>query len=98
MAREEAAYLWLARCAEKQRFYQFALDLAVHRARAVPGDQHVELAARALIGFGEVRDAAELLDKVLVKFPNDGNLLVTAAKARCRLRNYSLQSFGLRRL
>lgn len=83
------AYLALARCAEKQKYYGFMLALGTAYARANKKDPHYELLVRAALGYGMNDLALETINKALKEFPTDANLLLTAAKVHCRMRNWA---------
>ncbi|MFO0594578.1 MAG: hypothetical protein U0228_04720 [Myxococcaceae bacterium] len=85
---DAAAYLALARCAEKQKYYVLEADLAALIAKADKKNPHLELFVRALLGLGANDDAIELLNKALEGFPDDPDLHLSGAKAYCRIRNW----------
>ena len=65
------------------------LTLGTHYAKANEAAPHFELLVRAALGFGEHELARQTVEKALTMFPNDANLLVTAAKVHCRMRNWA---------
>jgi hypothetical protein len=82
------SYLWLARCAEKQRYFVFMADLGKLMAQADAENGHLELLGRAVLGLGATGAAVELLDKAAKRFPKDADIALTQAKARCRARDW----------
>lgn len=82
------AYVTLARCAEKEKFFVLMVNLAELITKAAPKDPHPELWARALLGLGLNKDAWELIEKATEQFPNDADLALAAAKAKCRSREW----------
>jgi hypothetical protein len=82
------AYLALARCAEKQKYWGFMVTLGGAYAKANKADPHLELIIRAALGAGEHDLAKRAVEEALKQFPTDANLLVTSAKVNCRLRRW----------
>ena len=65
------------------------LALGTAYARANKKDPHYELLVRAALGYGMNDLALETIEKALKEFPTDANLLLTAAKVHCRMRNWA---------
>jgi hypothetical protein len=80
----EAGFLALARCAEGAKFYHFMNAVALDIYRADP-KYHPELLARAMLGLGEFKISLEILKRAAKASPKDGDILVTIAKAACKL-------------
>jgi tetratricopeptide (TPR) repeat protein len=83
------SYLWMARCAEKQKYFVFMGDLGALMVKADPVNGHAELLARALLGLNATKQAIEIIDKLASKLPKDPDIALTQAKARCRARDWS---------
>ncbi|HEV7559247.1 MAG TPA: hypothetical protein VGO00_27420, partial [Kofleriaceae bacterium] len=80
----EPGFLALARCAEGAKFYHFMNSIALDIYAADP-KYHPELLARAMLGLGEFRISLDILKKAAKASPKDGDILVTIAKAACKL-------------
>ncbi len=84
-----AAYLWMARCAEKQRYYVLLLELSARMVKADPKKGHPELLARAYLGLDMPKHALEVLDLADKQLPKDSDVALTGAKTACRLRDWA---------
>jgi hypothetical protein len=83
------AYVTMARCAEKEKFFVLLLDIAQLIHKAAPKDSHPEFAVRALIGLNLLKEVDELLPQALAEFPTDADLVLSAAKLKCRQRDWT---------
>ncbi|MCC6811203.1 MAG: hypothetical protein IT381_27480 [Deltaproteobacteria bacterium] len=96
LARPEAAevkknsegYLWLARCAEKQKYYVLLGDIGALMLASDPKGGHPELLARAYVGLNSPRLALGLLDKAQKFAAKDPDVALTRAKVFCRVRDW----------
>jgi len=82
------AYLQLARCAEKQKYFVLLGDIGdlMFKANFIKG--HPELLARAMIGLNSPQLALKVLEKAEENLPKDPEISLTTAKVRCRMREW----------
>jgi hypothetical protein len=88
MASDLESYVWLARCAEKQKYYVLLADIGSHMIEADVKKGHPELLARGYIGLNNPNAALKLLDLAEKLLPKDGDVAVTRAKVLCRVREW----------
>ncbi len=79
------SYLWLARCAEKQRYHVLLGEIGSNMLMADPKKGHPELLARALLGLNSPHMALKVLEKSDSK---DADVALTKAKVQCRMRDW----------
>src|SRR6185436_20161636 len=65
------SYLWMARCAEKQKYFVLLGDLGDTMLSADPKTGHPELLARAFLGLNSPKLAKKVLDSAEKAFPKD---------------------------
>jgi len=88
MRQDLEAYVWLGRCAEKQKYYVLLADIGKHLIDANPVKGHPELLGRALIGLNNPQAAMKFLDIAAKALPKDGDIQLGRAKALCRMREW----------
>jgi hypothetical protein len=84
----EPGFVALARCAEHEHAYRFMQNLSLTLMASDPAGGHPELLARALLGQGKNDAALALLKKEVKSRPKDANLVLTAAKAACKVEDF----------
>src|SRR4051812_6434379 len=65
------SYLWMARCAEKQKYFVLLGDLGDRMMTADPKNGHPELLARAFLGLNSPKLAMKVLDSAEKALPKD---------------------------
>ena len=81
-------YLWLARCAEKQKYYALMADLSDDLLWA-DKSLHPELMARALLGLNSPKGALKTLEQAEKLSAKDPDIALTFAKVQCRTRDWA---------
>jgi hypothetical protein len=85
---EMDSYLWLARCAEKQKYFVLLGDLADMMMKADAKLGHPELLARAFLGLNSPQLALKVLEKAQADNAKDADVALTTAKVHCRVREW----------
>jgi hypothetical protein len=83
------SYLWMARCAEKQKYYVLLGDLGDLMWGADPKRGHPELLARAYMGLNSPKSALKILQTAEKLDGKNADVAVTAAKVQCRVRDWA---------